>query len=191
MTRLHNESVVPSAGHSRGQDGISVSLLYTHSAHNHADMSYTEELVAALGKEKVLLDPSERFVYGADWSPRTPDEFLPPDVVVLPRTTRDIQRIIKVAYGNDVPVTAGAGLTGMLGGAMAIYGGIYVDMTTMNSVIEVDPRNQTVRVQAGATLQEVNDAVQPYDLWLPHQPESKWGSTVGSAIAWEDEHTVR
>ncbi len=152
-------------------------------------MSYIEELITALGKEKVLLDPSERFVYGADWSPRTPDEFLPPDVVVLPRTTRDIQRIIKVAYGNDVPVTAGAGLTGMLGGAMAIYGGIYVDMTTMNSVVEVDPKNQTVRVQAGATLQEVNDAVQPYDLWLPHQPESKWVSTVGAAIACDNDST--
>jgi hypothetical protein len=34
-------------------------------------MSYADELVAALGKEKVRLDPADRFVYGADWSPRT------------------------------------------------------------------------------------------------------------------------
>ena len=163
--------------------------MYTHSAHNHADMSYTEELVAALGKEKVLLDPSERFVYGADWSPRTPDEFVPPDVVVLPRTTRDVQRIVKIAYQHEVPVTAGGGLTGMLGGAVPIYGGIYIDTTTMNSIVEIDQRNQTVRVQAGATLQEVNDAVQPYDLWLPHQPESKWVSTVRSAIACDNDST--
>src|SRR4030042_4741527 len=173
----------------RARYSTSIRFLYAQAADSYTVMSYIDELVSALGKEKVLLDPSERFVYGADWSPRTPDEFLPPDVVVLPRTTRDVQRIIKVAYGNDVPVTAGACLTGMLGGAMAIYGGIYVDMTTMNSVIEVDPKNQTVRVQAGATLQEVNDAVQPYDLWLPHQPESKWVSTVGSAIACDNDST--
>ena len=152
-------------------------------------MSYIEDLVADLGKEKVLTDPSEKFVYGADWSPRTPDEFVPPDVVVLPRTTKDVQNIVQVAFENDVPVTAGGGLTGMLGGAIALYGGIYIDTTTMNSVIEIDPKNQTIRVQAGATLQEVNDAVKPYDLWLPHQPESKWVSTVGSAIACDNDST--
>ena len=152
-------------------------------------MSYIDELIASLGKEKVLVDPSERFVYGADWSPRTPDEFVPPDVVVLPRSTKDVQHIIKVAYAHEIPVTAGGGLTGMLGGAIALFGGIYVDTTTMNSVVEVDPKNQTIRVQAGATLQEVNDAVRPYDLWLPHQPESKWVSTVGAAIACDNDST--
>jgi len=86
-------------------------------------------------------------------------------------------------------VTAGGGLTGMLGGAIALYGGIYVDTTTMNSIVEIDAKNQTIRVQAGATLQEVNDAVKPYDLWLPHQPESKWVSTVGSAIACDNDST--
>lgn len=152
-------------------------------------MSYINELVTALGKEKVLVDPSERFVYGADWSPRTSDEFCPPDVVVLPRTTKDVQNIVQVAFAHEVPVTAGGGLTGMLGGAIALYGGIYVDTTTMNSIVEIDPKNQTIRVQAGATLQEVNDAVKPYDLWLPHQPESKWVSTVGSAIACDNDST--
>jgi len=152
-------------------------------------MSYIDELVTALGKEKVLVDPSERFVYGADWSPRTSDEFCPPDVVVLPRTTKDVQNIVQVAFAHEVPVTAGGGLTGMLGGAIALYGGIYVDTTTMNSIVEIDPKNQTIRVQAGATLQEVNDAVKPYDLWLPHQPESKWVSTVGSAIACDNDST--
>ena len=152
-------------------------------------MSYIDELVTALGKEKVLVDPSEKFVYGADWSPRTSDEFCPPDVVVLPRTTKDVQNIVQVAFAHEVPVTAGGGLTGMLGGAIALYGGIYVDTTTMNSIVEIDPKNQTIRVQAGATLQEVNDAVKPYDLWLPHQPESKWVSTVGSAIACDNDST--
>lgn len=152
-------------------------------------MTYVNELVAALGKEKVLVDPSERFVYGADWSPRTIEEFAPPDVVVLPRTTKDVQKIVQIAYEHEVPVTAGGGLTGMLGGAVPLFGGIYVDTTTMNEIVELDPRNQTIRVQAGATLQEVNDAANPYDLWLPHQPESKWVSTVGSAIACDNDST--
>ncbi len=152
-------------------------------------MKYISELKAALGDEKVLTDPAELYVYGADWSPRTSDEIRPPDVVVQPRTTRDVQRAVKVAYAHEVPVTAGGGLTGMLGGAVPLYGGIYIDTTTMNAIIEVDPKNQTVRAQAGATLQEVNDAVNPYGLWLPHQPESKWVSTVGAAIACDHDST--
>ncbi len=152
-------------------------------------MSYISELRTALGDEKVLTDPAELYVYGADWSPRTSDEIRPPDVVVQPRTTRDVQRVVKVAFAHDVPVTAGGGLTGMLGGAVPLYGGIYIDTTTMNAIIEVDPKNQTVRAQAGATLQEVNDAVNPYGLWLPHQPESKWVSTVGAAIACDNDST--
>ena len=152
-------------------------------------MSYLDELISAIGQEKVLTDPAELYVYGTDWSPRTTDEIRPPDVVVLPGTTRDIQRIIKIAYAHEVPVTAGGGLTGMLGGAVPKYGGIYIDTTTMNSVVEVDPANQTIRVQTGATLQEVNDAVNPYGLWLPHQPESKWASTVGAAIACDNDST--
>ena len=152
-------------------------------------MKYISELKAAIGDEKVLTDPAELYVYGADWSPRTSDEIRPPDVVIQPRTTRDVQSTVKIAYANDIPVTAGGGLTGMLGGAVSLYGGIYIDTTTMNSVVEVDPKNQTVRVQAGATLQEVNDAVNPYGLWLPHQPESKWVSTVGAAIACDNDST--
>ncbi len=152
-------------------------------------MKFIAELRAALGEEKVLTDPAELYVYGADWSPRTSDEIMPPDVVVQPKTTRDVQRTVKVAFEHGIPVTAGGGLTGMLGGAVPIHGGIYVDTTTMNSVIEVDPKNQTIRVQAGATLQEVNDAVNPYGLWLPHQPESKWVSTVGAAIACDNDST--
>ncbi|UCE45878.1 MAG: FAD-binding oxidoreductase [Methanobacteriota archaeon] len=152
-------------------------------------MKYISELQAVLGDEKLLTDPAELYVYGADWSPRTSDEIHPPDVVVQPKTTLDVQRIVEVAYANGIPVTAGGGLTGMLGGAVSLYGGIYIDTTTMNSIIEIDPKNQTVRVQAGATLQEVNDAVNPYGLWLPHQPESKWVSTVGAAIACDNDST--
>ncbi|MCJ7489702.1 MAG: FAD-binding protein, partial [Thermoplasmata archaeon] len=92
-------------------------------------MAFIDELVSAIGKEKVLTDPAELYVYGTDWSPRTPDEVRPPEVVVLPNTTRDIQRIVNIAYAHGVPVTAGGGLTGMLGGAVPLFGGIYIDTT--------------------------------------------------------------
>jgi glycolate oxidase len=146
-------------------------------------------LISALGDKKVLLEDFERFVYGADWSPRTTKEIYPPDVVICPESTEDVQAVVKLAYEHKVPVTVGGGLTGMAGGAVPIYGGIYIDSTSMNKVIEIDVKNQTIRVQAGATLQEVNDAVERYGLWFPILPESKWACTVGATIACDNDST--
>jgi glycolate oxidase len=150
---------------------------------------YIDELIEAIGKDKVLQEDFERYVYGADWSPRTSDEIFPPDVVICPETTEDVKKTVEIAYKHGIPVTAGGGLTGMAGGAVPIHNGIYIDSTCMNKIIEVDVDNQTVRAQAGATLQEVNDAVEPHGLWLPNLTESKWATTVGSSISCDNDST--
>jgi len=150
---------------------------------------YIDDLKEQLGEDKVLTADFERYVYGADWSPRTKDEIFPPDVVIVPKTTEDVARAVKIAYKNGIPVTAGGGLTGMAGGAVPIHAGIYIDSTSMNRIVEVDKRNQTVRAQAGATLQEINDAVKEHGLWLPNLPESKWVCTIGSEIACDNDST--
>jgi len=149
---------------------------------------FIEELKSQLGK-KVLTEDFERFVYGADWSPRTPDEVFMPDVVICPKETQDVVKAVKIAYRHRIPVTTGGGLTGMAGGAVPIYNGIYIDGTSMNRIIEIDPENQTARVQGGVTLQELNDALEPHGLWLPNLPESKWACTVGSEIACDNDST--
>lgn len=150
---------------------------------------YLKELVDALGKKKVLTEDFERYVYGADWSPRTPDEVFPPDVVICPENTEDVIKTVKIAYKYEVPVTPGGGLTGMAGGAVPIHGGIYIDTTSMNEILEVDVENQVVRVQAGASLQKINDVIEKYGLWLPNLTESKWSCTAGSTIACDNDST--
>lgn len=150
---------------------------------------YIEELQKALGEKLVLTEDFERYVYGADWSPRTPAEIYPPDVVIQPVTTEDVQKTVQIAIKEKIPITVGAGLTGMAGGAVPIHGGIYIDSTTMNKIIEIDVPNQVVRCQAGVTLQKLNDALQPHGLWLPNLPESKWSCTVGASIGCDNDST--
>jgi glycolate oxidase len=150
---------------------------------------YVKELLKALGKDKVLTEDFERYIFGADWSPRTPDEMYPPDVVVCPKSTEDVSKAVKIAYKYGIPVTAGGGLTGMAGGAVPIHGGIYIDGLCLNTVHEVDAPNQTIRAQSGVTLQEVVDAGAPHGLWLPNLPESKWSCTIASAIAGDNDST--
>ena len=153
------------------------------------DIMYIQELIKTLGKDKVLTEDFERFVYGADWSPRTTNEIYPPDVVICPKTTEDVRKVVDIAHNHEIPVTSGGGLTGMAGGAVPIHGGIYIDSTSMNKIVEIDVENQTVRAQAGTTLQEINDALEEHGLWLPNLPESKWSCTIGSEIACDNDST--
>jgi FAD/FMN-containing dehydrogenase len=150
---------------------------------------YIKELMGELGSDMVLTQDFERYVYGADWSPRTKDEIFPPDVVITPKTTEDVSKAVKIANKHGIPVTAGGGLTGMAGGAVPIHAGIYIDSTSMNKIIEVDVKNQTVRAQGGCTLQEINDAIEEHGLWFPNLPESKWVCTIGSEIACDNDST--
>jgi len=152
-------------------------------------LSYIDELREALGPDQVLDADFDRFSYSSDFSPMGPGEEVVPDVVVLPRTTDDVVRVVEVALRHGVPITPAGGMTGMLGGALAIRGGILLATHSMDGVLEIDVPNQTVRVQAGATLQSVNDALEPHGLWLPHLPESKWSATVGSSIASDNDST--
>ncbi len=152
-------------------------------------MTYIDELREALGPDKVLDADFDRFSYSSDFSPMGPGEEVVPDVVVAPRDTQDVVEVVRVALRHGVPITPVGGMTGMLGGALAIRGGILLATHTMGRVLEVDEANQVVRVQAGATLQSINDVLQPLGLWLPHLPESKWSCTVGASIASDNDST--
>ncbi len=152
-------------------------------------MTYVDELKEALGPEKVLDADFDRFSYSSDFSPMGPGEEVVPDVVVLPSGTDDVVEVVRIALRHGVPITPVGGMTGMLGGALAIRGGILMATHSMGEVLEVDVANQTVRVQAGATLQSINDVLEAEGLWLPHQPESKWSATVGSSIASDNDST--
>jgi len=152
------------------------------------EQAYINELRSVLG-DKVLTHDFQRYIYGADWSPRTKHEIYFPDCVIVPRSTDDIMQIVQIAYEYGTPITVGGGLTGMLGSAVPIHGGIFIDSTSMNRIIEIDENNQTIGVQAGATLQEINDALEPYGLWYPVLPESKWSCTIGSEICNDTDST--
>jgi FAD/FMN-containing dehydrogenase len=152
-------------------------------------VTYIDELKEALGPDKVLDADFDRFSYSSDFSPMGPGEEVVPDVVVMPTDTGDVVNVVQVALRHGVPITPVGGMTGMLGGALPIRGGILMATHAMGEVLEVDVPNQTVRVEAGATLQSINDELEPHGLWLPHLPESKWSATVGSSIASDNDST--
>src|SRR5918999_481847 len=78
-----------------------------------------------------------------------------PDVVVRPRTEEDVATVVAIAHEHRVPVVAWGGGSGTQGGALAIRGGIVVDLRPLDEVIEVDEESMTVTVQAGKNGREL------------------------------------
>lgn len=105
-----------------------------------------------------------------------------PEVIVYPGRVQEIQDIIKLAGKMNVPVTAGAGLTGLSGGAIT-YSGILLNPMRLRSVKNVDTIAKTVTVEPGMTCAQLNDHLKSYGLVIPVAPASHLISTLGANIA--------
>lgn len=105
-----------------------------------------------------------------------------PDCIVFPLSTEEVAQTMKYAYANDIPVVARGSGTGLVGASVAIHGGIMLDFTRMNSIIELDNENLTVTVQPGVLLMDLSKFVEDNDLFYPPDPGEK-SATIGGNIS--------
>jgi alkyldihydroxyacetonephosphate synthase len=148
------------------------------------------DLGAVVGGEQVSTDPGALTAQSADWSwmsqfLRYRDLSLPvADVVVRPTSTDEVEGIVRIASEYRVPVVPRGGGSGTQGGTFALYGGIAVDLTRMDRIIEVDESSLTVTVQAGIDGSALEKELNGLGLTLPHYPGSHFfGATIGGSLA--------
>ncbi|MGH7004580.1 MAG: FAD-binding oxidoreductase, partial [Alphaproteobacteria bacterium] len=82
---------------------------------------------------------------------------LPPDAVIFAESTEDVAEAVRVCAEHKVPVIpfgTGTSLEGHIG---AIEGGISLDVSRMNQVLEVNAEDLDCRVQAGVTRKALNE----------------------------------
>jgi FAD/FMN-containing dehydrogenase len=106
-----------------------------------------------------------------------------PLAVVHPRETDDVRRTVLFAIDEHLPIVELGGGTGLMGGARTIRPGLVLDMRDMNRILEVNREDRTVRVQAGAVLEDVDDALRREGLMLGHDPWTVPIATVGGTIS--------
>ena len=78
-----------------------------------------------------------------------------PELLIRARDTQEISRVMKYAFEHHIPVTPRGQGTGLVGGAVPVNGGILLDLSLMNKILELDPDNMTVTVEAGVLLMEL------------------------------------
>ncbi len=104
--------------------------------------------------------------------------------VVFPESHDDVVQIISACHQFAIPVVARGWGTGTPGGAVPIYGGVVLSLEKMNKIIEFDPDNRWIKVQAGILNQAVQDMAATKNFFWPPDPGSAANCTVGGNIAY-------
>lgn len=104
-----------------------------------------------------------------------------PDIVVKVMSTEEVSKIIKYAYENNIPVTPRGSGTGLVGAAVPIHGGIVIDLSSMNQILDLDEENLTLTLEPGVLLMEISKYVEEHDLFYPPDPGEKT-ATIGGNI---------
>lgn len=106
----------------------------------------------------------------------------PPELYVEAENTEEISRIMAYAYKENIPVVCRGAGTGLAGGATCKYGGIMLSIMRMNRIFPVDHKNQTITVEPGALLIDVQAAAAEEGLFYPPDPGEKTASIGGNVI---------
>lgn len=105
-----------------------------------------------------------------------------PEVLIEATTTEAIAAIVKLCYENSVPVIPRGAGTGLTGAAVAMDGGVMIDLSKMNKILEYDYENFVVRVQPGVLLNDLAEDAQKQGLLYPPDPGEKF-ATLGGNVA--------
>ena len=103
-----------------------------------------------------------------------------PDVLVEVLTTEEVSKIMKYAYENMIPVVARGSGTGLVGASVPIHGGIMINMSKMNKILELDEENLTLTLEPGVLLMEISKYVEEFDLFYPPDPGEKSATIAGN-----------
>jgi FAD/FMN-containing dehydrogenase len=137
-------------------------------------MEKKDELSAIVGKENVSCAPAELLRYSGDHSLVPPGM---PEYVVRPTSAEKVSKVLKWANKNNVPVVPVSSKVHFNGGAVPRQGGVVMDLSKMNKILEIDEDLKKVRVEAGVTWGQLNPILAEKGLriimpLLPHADRS-------------------
>jgi D-lactate dehydrogenase (cytochrome) len=104
-----------------------------------------------------------------------------PEAVVFPASRSEVEAILRWANDERVPVTPYGSGTSVDGHVIPIHGGISLDLSRMNAILEVRPGDLLARVQAGVTRLQLEERLRQAGLFFPVDPGAD--ASIGGMVA--------
>ena len=117
--------------------------------------------------------------WGKDWT----KHFAPaPCAIVFPKSTEQVQAVIKLANEHNIVVTPSGGRTGLSAGAVASNGEIVISLDKMNKIGEFYPADRMVEIEAGVITEQLQQFAEDKGLYYPVDFASAGSSQIGGNI---------
>ena len=139
-----------------------------------------DSLAAVVGSSNCITDPTELRTYECDglMSFR-----VMPGIVVLPGSTEEVARVVRIARKAGLPIVPRGSGTGLSGGALPVPGCVVIGLSRMKKVLEIDLENGWMRVQPGVANLDVSKAIGAAGYYYAPDPSSQSVCTIGGNIA--------
>ena len=143
------------------------------------DLALIEELKTLVDAGKVLTDADSLEAYGKDWT----KHFAPaPSAIVFPKTTEQVQAIVRWANQHKIALVPSGGRTGLSAGAVAANGEVVVSFDNMNQILAFNEMDRTAVCHPGVVTQQLQMFAEDKGLYYPVDFASAGSSQIGGNI---------
>src|SRR5690554_6496615 len=144
------------------------------------DLALIEELKTLVDAGKVLTDADSLEAYGKDWT----KHFAPaPSAIVFPKTTEQVQAIVRWANQHKIALVPSGGRTGLSAGAVAANGEVVVSFDNMNQILAFNEMDRTAVCQPGVVTQQLQMFVEDKGLYYLVDFASAGSSQLGGNLS--------
>ena len=135
-------------------------------------------MLAPVFGERLLTTDAARAGYGRSEGHHAEH---PPELIARPTTTAEVQRLVREAAAHGVPIVPYGAGTSLEGNAAAVAGGLCLDLSGMDRILEISPDDMLCVVEPGVTREQLNAALRDTGLFFPVDPGAD--ATLGGMIA--------
>lgn len=139
-----------------------------------------QRLAAIVGAGQVLTDAAAMAPYLVDWRRRYQGSAL---CVVRPATTAEVAEVVSACAAAGVAVVPQGGNTGLVGGGIPRGSEVLISLTRLNRIRQIDADNNTITVEAGCILQQVQEAAAQAKRLFPLSLAAEGSASIGGNIS--------
>ena len=139
------------------------------------------DMILIVGKEHVSTDAADLQSHsGSDWSSYITKDSERPYMIVSPSTTEEVSKIMQVCHTRKIPVTGYSGGTSLEGHFSATRGGLCVDFSRMDRILQLHKEDLDVVVQPALGWELLNEELGKEGLFFPPDPGP--GAMIGGMV---------